>query len=65
MLASLLHFYSGQPLQNLSGVDTLKAGSARSWGFRPILVDIVTENEDAAAGEGIRTLNPNLGKVVR
>jgi hypothetical protein len=23
------------------------------------------ENEDAAAGEGIRTLNPNLGKVVR
>jgi len=27
-------------------------------------VDIVTENEDAAAGEGIRTLDPNLGKVV-
>ena len=23
LVASLLHFYSGQPLQNLSGVDTL------------------------------------------
>jgi hypothetical protein len=23
LLASVLHFYSGQPLQNLSGVDTL------------------------------------------
>ena len=23
MLASVLHFYSGQPLQNLSGVDTV------------------------------------------
>jgi hypothetical protein len=23
LLASLLHFYSGQPLQNLSGVDSI------------------------------------------
>ena len=27
LLASVLHFYSGRPLQNLSGVDTQMSGS--------------------------------------
>jgi hypothetical protein len=30
LLASVLHFYSGQPLQNLSGVDTGFAGNELS-----------------------------------
>jgi hypothetical protein len=48
----------------LSDLDS-KLGARGRGGFSPILVDTIARTKMPPRGEGIRTLDPNLGKVVR